>query len=69
MNNFLFGVLIGFLTFTNEGRQISQKAYDYGTKYGKDILKQMNGNGIINKSEAEKGEIKKCENTMDIGKQ
>lgn len=68
MNNFLFGVLIGFLTFTNEGRQISQKAYDYGTKYGKDILTQMNGNGI-NNAKAEKGESEKCENTMDIGKQ
>lgn len=60
MNNFLAGVLFGFLTFTNEGKQLSQKVYEYGIKFGKDTLKQMN--------EMQKGE-NKCTNTIDTGKQ
>ena len=42
MNNFIFGVLIGFLTFNEEGKKLSQKAYEVGIKYGKDVIKQMN---------------------------
>lgn len=60
MNNFLAGALFGFLTFTNEGKQLSQKVYEYGIKFGKDTLKQMN--------EMQKGE-NKCTNTIDTGKQ
>lgn len=41
MNNFLFGVLIGFLTFTDEGKKMSQKAYEMGKKYGGEALKQL----------------------------
>lgn len=60
MNSFIAGVLFGFLTFTNEGKQLSQKVYEYGIKFGKDTLKQMN--------EMQKGE-NKCTNTIDTGKQ
>lgn len=61
MNSFIAGVLFGFLTFTAEGKQLSQKAYEYGMKYGKEALKQMN--------ELNKGGSGQCTNTTDTGKQ
>lgn len=61
MNSFIAGVLFGFLTFTPEGKQLSQKAYEYGVKFGQDAIKQMN--------ELNKGGNNQCTNITDTGKQ